>query len=152
MNFSFSALPSSVIASTGLEPKILDDAENAMSFSDAGRLLQACVSATRCPYFGLMVGPRSGTKDLGLVGQLMRNAPTLESKSFPGNCLKMPSLDCRPCDMIHRRSGVSKLPTFQPRVVSRADLEGKARKKPGLWSTQVSAISANWRAKKARSA
>jgi AraC-like DNA-binding protein len=69
--------PAKVIASTGLEPKILDDAENAVSFSDAGRLLQACVTATRCSYFGLMVGQRSGTEDLGLVGQLMRNAPTL---------------------------------------------------------------------------
>jgi AraC-like DNA-binding protein len=69
--------PAKVIASTGLEPKILDDAENAISFSEGGRLLQACVTATRCPYFGLMVGQRSGTKDLGLVGQLMRNAPTL---------------------------------------------------------------------------
>ena len=69
--------PAKVIASTGLEPKILDDAENAISFLDLGRLLQACVIATRCRSFGLMVGQRSGTEDLGLVGQLMRNPPTL---------------------------------------------------------------------------
>lgn len=69
--------PAKVIASTGLRPSVLDDAENAISFLELGRLLQACVIATRCPYFGLMVGQRSAIEDLGLVGQLMRNAPTL---------------------------------------------------------------------------
>ncbi|MGA3317291.1 MAG: AraC family transcriptional regulator ligand-binding domain-containing protein [Candidatus Korobacteraceae bacterium] len=69
--------PAKVIASTGLGPSVLDDAENAISFLELGRLLQACVIATKCPYFGLMLGQRSGIKDLGLVGQLMRNAPTL---------------------------------------------------------------------------
>jgi AraC-like DNA-binding protein len=69
--------PAKVIASTGVRPSVLDDAENAISFLDLGRLLQACVIATRCRHFGLMVGQQSGIENLGLVGQLMRNAPTL---------------------------------------------------------------------------
>jgi AraC-like DNA-binding protein len=35
------------------------------------------VAATGCQYFGLLVGQRSATSCLGLVGRLMRNAPTL---------------------------------------------------------------------------
>jgi len=41
-----------------------------------GRLFQACVSATGCQHFGLLVGMRATIDHLGLVGRLMQNAPT----------------------------------------------------------------------------
>jgi AraC-like DNA-binding protein len=69
--------PAKVIASAGLEPDILDDSESTISFLYLGRLLKACVTATECPHFGLLIGQRSGIDDLGLVGQLMRNAPSV---------------------------------------------------------------------------
>jgi AraC-like DNA-binding protein len=52
--------------------------ENSISFVELGRLLEACVAATRCEHLGLLVGQRSGTSSLGLVGRLMQTAPTLK--------------------------------------------------------------------------
>ena len=81
--------PAKIIASTGIGPRVLDNAENAISFLELGRLLQACVIATKCSYFGLMVGQRSGFEHLGLVGQLMRNAPTL-GRAIYDLCVNQP--------------------------------------------------------------
>lgn len=69
--------PGRVIASAGIEPGVLRNPENSLSFIELGNLLRACVDATGCPHFGLLVGQRSATSCLGLVGRLMRNAPTL---------------------------------------------------------------------------
>lgn len=66
-----------VIASAGIDPAVLRNPENSLSFIELGSLLQACVDATGCPHFGLLVGQRSATSCLGLIGRLMRNAPTL---------------------------------------------------------------------------
>ena len=65
-----------VIASSGIEPVLLRNPENTLSFVELGRLLQTCVDATGCPHFGLLVGQRSATSCLGLAGRLMWNAPT----------------------------------------------------------------------------
>ncbi|WP_218578326.1 AraC family transcriptional regulator [Vineibacter terrae] len=66
-----------VIARAGINPDVLRNPENFLSFTEVGRLLQACVTATDCQHFGFLVGRRSTTASLGLVGRLMRNAPTL---------------------------------------------------------------------------
>lgn len=71
-----SADPEKVIAGTGIDPAILRNPENALSFTEVGQLFQACVTATGCQHFGLLVGQRSATASLGLVGRLMRTAPT----------------------------------------------------------------------------
>jgi len=66
-----------VIADAGIEASILRNPENSLPFPEVGKLLRACVAATGCHHFGLLVGQRSATSCLGLVGRLMRNAPTL---------------------------------------------------------------------------
>ncbi len=72
----FGVDPADVMAGVGLVPGILDDPENAIPFTAAGRLLQASALRTGCEHFGLLLGQRNDTRSLGLVGALMRNAPT----------------------------------------------------------------------------
>src|SRR5262249_35060254 len=67
-----------VFAAAGLDPHILDSPENEISFIAMGRLLQACVEATGCEHFGLLAGQGLTLRSLGMVGQLMQTAPTLE--------------------------------------------------------------------------
>ncbi len=71
--------PTKVMADAGIDAGILRNPDNMLSFTEVGRLLSACVTATACPHFGLLVGQRSATASLGLVGRLMRNAPTLQA-------------------------------------------------------------------------
>lgn len=67
-----------IIARAGIEAAVLRNPENAISFVQLGNLFQACVDATGCPHFGLLVGQRATSAVLGLVGRLMRSAPTLK--------------------------------------------------------------------------
>jgi hypothetical protein len=69
--------PAKVLPAAGIDPVVLRNPENVMSFIELGRLLQVCVAATGCQHFGRLVGQRATTDHLGLVGRLMRNAPTL---------------------------------------------------------------------------
>jgi hypothetical protein len=69
--------PTAVFAAAGCDLHVLDDPENVVSFIVAGRLLDACVKATDCPYFGLFVGQQNGVECLGLVGALAQHSPTL---------------------------------------------------------------------------
>lgn len=66
-----------VLRSVGLPADALQDPEGALTFPEFGRFVHACVAATGCQHFGHLVGARSGTSCLGLVGSLMRNAPTV---------------------------------------------------------------------------
>jgi AraC-like DNA-binding protein len=70
--------PTQLIASVGIDPDKLSDPENSLTFVELGKLVQTCVAATGCEHFGLLVGQRSATHCLGLVGRLMRTAPTLK--------------------------------------------------------------------------
>ncbi len=56
---------------------MLRDPENTIPFTAAGMFLQASAVRTGCEHFGLLLGQRSDTRNFGLVGSLMRNAPTL---------------------------------------------------------------------------
>ena len=69
--------PAEVAADAGLELGVFSDPENVIPFTAAGKLLQAGAMRTGCAHFGLLLGQRSDTRSLGLVGNLMRNAPTL---------------------------------------------------------------------------
>jgi len=71
--------PDPVIRSAGIEGSALQDPEAILTFEQVGRLFRACVEATGCEHFGLLVGQRSATASLNLVGRLMRNAPTLKN-------------------------------------------------------------------------
>jgi AraC-like DNA-binding protein len=64
-----------LLATVGVEPRLLDDADNLMKFETAGRLMRACVTRTGCDHFGLLVGQRAGPGSLGLVGLLLLHAP-----------------------------------------------------------------------------
>jgi AraC-like DNA-binding protein len=70
------AEPAKVLSAAGIDPAVLRNPENHISFVELGRLFQVCVSATGCQHFGLLVGMRATIDHLGLVGRLMRNAPT----------------------------------------------------------------------------
>jgi AraC-like DNA-binding protein len=69
--------PVRVFAAVGLDPCLLDDPENRISFQELGRLFAACADATGCPHFGLMAVERYGPDSLGAVGHQMRNSPTV---------------------------------------------------------------------------
>ncbi|GEC52548.1 AraC-like DNA-binding protein [Bradyrhizobium japonicum] len=70
--------PAGVIAGAGINLDLLRNPENSISFIELGRLIEAGVAATGCQHFGFLVGQRSGTASLGLVGRLMHTAPTLK--------------------------------------------------------------------------
>ena len=71
------AEPAEVLLAANVDPAVLRNPDNSISFVELGRLFQACVAATGCQHFGLLVGQRATTDHLGLVGRLMRSAPTL---------------------------------------------------------------------------
>ena len=53
------------------------DPENTIPYGAMGHLGALAAARTQCPHFGLLLGRYIGTPSLGLVGELMRNAPTL---------------------------------------------------------------------------
>ena len=69
--------PAEVAADAGLDLGVFRNPENTIPFTAAGKLLQVGAMRTGCAHFGLLLGQRSDTRSLGLVGDLMRNAPTL---------------------------------------------------------------------------
>lgn len=68
--------PAAVLVRAGLRPEILLEEENSITMIEKGNLYLACVEATGCRHFGLLVGQRAVVARLGLVGRLMQNAPT----------------------------------------------------------------------------
>jgi AraC-like DNA-binding protein len=69
--------PEPIVSRAGLDLDVLKNPESGIPFHSLGRLLEISASTSGRPHFGLLVGARGGTKSLGLVGELMRNAPTL---------------------------------------------------------------------------
>jgi AraC-like DNA-binding protein len=69
--------PNGVVRAAGLAPEQLRNPENAIPLAAAARLAQLCAEATNLPHFGALLGRRGGTYSLGLVGRLMRSAPTV---------------------------------------------------------------------------
>jgi AraC-like DNA-binding protein len=74
---SFGADPVELLAAAGLSADALDNPEATIPYAAMGHLLELAADKTQCPHFGLLIGERIGTASLGLVGELMRNAPTL---------------------------------------------------------------------------
>jgi AraC-like DNA-binding protein len=72
---SLDADPAEVVAEAGLDPKLLDDPENPISYAARGRLLGRCVARTGCQHFGLLVGQQGRLSSLGLVGFLAQHSP-----------------------------------------------------------------------------
>ena len=84
---AFSALPAlirelgadahAVLVASGLDGDALDDPENRIEYTALGRLLAESAVRTGCERFGLLAGRMWHLGDLGLPGELMRNAPTV---------------------------------------------------------------------------
>lgn len=74
---SFAVDPAEVLAAAGLKGNALDDPTGTIPYAMVGPLLEISAEMTRSPQFALEVGKEIRTTSLGLVGALMRNAPTL---------------------------------------------------------------------------
>jgi AraC-like DNA-binding protein len=66
-----------VLAQVGIDIEMFEDAENRVSFDALGKLLETCVTLTRCPHFGLLLGQQFNIGSLGVLGELMRHSPSL---------------------------------------------------------------------------
>jgi AraC-like DNA-binding protein len=69
--------PAAVLAGTGLTPSSFGDTELRIPYAVGGGVLARCAAATRVPHFGLLVGARFELAMFGLLGQLIRNSPTV---------------------------------------------------------------------------
>jgi AraC-like DNA-binding protein len=66
-----------LLVGAGLEPSALSHPDNRVSFTALATLLDRAASNTGCAHFGLLAGRLFHLSDLGLVGELMRNSPTV---------------------------------------------------------------------------
>lgn len=71
--------PEPMLAELGIEPGLLDDAENLLPFHQVGSLLHHCVQRTGCQHLGVLLGQYGGMATLGLVGELSRHSPDVGS-------------------------------------------------------------------------
>lgn len=89
--------PARLLERVGLDADLFDDPEHRVSFAALGSLLQTCVEVTHCSHFGLLIGQRFRLDALGILGQLIRNAPTVR------DALRMAALHLQ----IHDRGAIS---------------------------------------------
>ena len=73
----FGVDPLEVLAAAGLSAHALDNPEGTIPYRAMGLLARVACEKTRCPHFGLEIGRQIRTDTLGLLGELMRNSPTL---------------------------------------------------------------------------
>lgn len=69
--------PAEVLAAAGLKATALDDCAATIPFRAVGVLLDEAAGRTGCAHVGLEVGKQVRTASFGLIGQLMRNAPSV---------------------------------------------------------------------------
>jgi AraC-like DNA-binding protein len=67
------------LAEAGIQPKLLEDPDNLITYRARGRLMAGAARRTGCPHFGLLVGQRMNLQSLGLVGLLARSSLDVES-------------------------------------------------------------------------
>ena len=114
---SLGADPAEVLAEAGIDPSLFDDPDNFISHEARGRLLSRCVSRTRCPHFGLLVGQRADLRSLGLVGLLVRHSPDVETALR--NLIRYAHLFVRgaaPALTIHDEAAILSYEIYQPDV------------------------------------
>lgn len=71
------AEPEAVLLDAGLENSALDHPENRIPYAALARVLDRSARATGCEHIGLLAGRLLHLADLGLVGELVRNSPTV---------------------------------------------------------------------------
>lgn len=74
----FGVEPLGVLAAAGLGPNALDDPDEVIPYRAMGLLAAVCCERTGRPHFGLDIGREIRTATLGVLGELMRNSPTLQ--------------------------------------------------------------------------
>lgn len=66
-----------VFSEAGLSPHQFVNPEQRIAYGTLGVLLQASVQHSGCAHVGLLLGERFSLQRLGVLGELMRNAPTV---------------------------------------------------------------------------
>ncbi len=69
--------PGAVLRAVGLGDNALNDPDSTIPYEKMGLLMQVAAAKTRCSHLGLEVGRNITLSTLGLLGEQMRNAPTL---------------------------------------------------------------------------
>ena len=93
------ANPAVVFEQAGLSMALYSDPDRRVTYRRSGQLFEACVAATGCCHFGLLVGEHSQPSHLGIAGFLTRAASTVgEALSALVNYLDL-----------HDRGGVPRL-------------------------------------------
>ena len=69
--------PIPLLADVGLARDSLDSAEHRIPYAAMGTLLREAARTTGCAHFGLLCGRTWHLSDLGLVGEIVRNSPTV---------------------------------------------------------------------------
>ena len=73
----FGVDPLPVLAAAGLEASAFDLADNTIPYAAFRRVMGECARRSRCEHFGLLVGQAWHLSNLGLLGELMKNAATV---------------------------------------------------------------------------
>jgi AraC-like DNA-binding protein len=73
----FGVDPIKALATSGLSEDALDNPEGTIPYRAMGLLAEEACKSTQCPHLGLEIGRQIRTDTLGLLGELMRNSPTL---------------------------------------------------------------------------
>ncbi len=73
----FGVEPGPVLASAGLDERLLENPENRVSFEVLVRLVHEAIAATDCPHLGLVLGRRFSPATMGVVFQLMKHSASL---------------------------------------------------------------------------
>lgn len=71
------ANPYVALAAAGLHESAFDLADNTIPYAAFGRFVHVAAQITGCEHFGLRLGQAWQLKSLGLLGELVRNAPTV---------------------------------------------------------------------------
>lgn len=69
---------------SGIEPALLEDSDNLVTYAARDRLIAAGLNQSGCPHFGLLVGSEMNLQSLGLVGILVKNTDSVKEAL---NCL-----------------------------------------------------------------
>jgi AraC-like DNA-binding protein len=71
----FGVAPGPLLKTFALSEDYFRHPDNPLSYELMGRIIKACVRATGCTHFGLLIGQRGNASTLGAPGFLIRNAP-----------------------------------------------------------------------------
>jgi len=66
-----------VLTRVGLSPDALNDPEALIPYAAMASMVDVASTVTKCPHLGLLIGKCVSLRSLGVIGELMRNAPSL---------------------------------------------------------------------------